>query len=87
MKKKTMFFLEHCVKYQIYIQTTLQEPDIKIPKATSSSEPSVVKSGNISLHTSDYAIEWVLEIPPNETKKVNLRYQVEHPIGTTITGL
>lgn len=69
------------------VKTTLQEPDIKIPKATSSSEPSVVKSGNISLHTSDYAIEWVLEIPPNETKKVNLRYQVEHPIGTSITGL
>ena len=65
---------------------TLQEPDIKMPKMSSLNEQTVVKSGNVSLHTTDYSIDWQLNIPPAETKKINLKYQLEHPLGTRITG-
>ena len=66
---------------------TLQDPEIKIPKQSASNEPSVVKAGNATLHTTDNSIDWLLNIPPNETKKIDLKYQIEHPLDTYITGL
>ena len=66
---------------------TLQDPEMKIPKQSASNEPAVVKVGNATLHTTDNSIDWLLNIPPNEAKKVNLKYQIEHPLDTRITGI
>jgi len=68
------------------IKITLQDPDIKFPKGTSS-DTSIIKNGNASLYTNNNAIEWELEVPSSETKTINLKYQVEHPIGVRIEGL
>jgi len=68
------------------IKITLQDPDIKFPKGTSS-DTSIIKNGNASLYTNNNTIEWELELPSSETKTINLKYQVEHPIGVRIEGL
>ncbi|XP_057307607.1 protein F37C4.5-like [Hydractinia symbiolongicarpus] len=68
------------------IRVMLQEPDIKFHNK-STRKPTVIKSGNATLYTNDYKIEWVCDIAASETKKIDLRYQVEHPVGTNITGL
>ncbi|XP_065649065.1 protein F37C4.5 isoform X2 [Hydra vulgaris] len=69
------------------IKVTLKEPDIKIPKSTSTSEPPLITHDNVTLHTSDYKLEWILEIASNETKTINLRYEVEHPVDSIVRGL
>ena len=63
------------------------EPEIKLPKSGSNNEQSLIKVGNASFYTADYKIEWLLEIPANETKTINLKYQVELPLGAEMTGL
>eukprot|EP00111_Clytia_hemisphaerica_P006911 TCONS_00020029-protein len=68
------------------IKITLQDPDIKFPKGNSS-DTSIIKNGNASLYTNNNTIEWELEVPSSETKTINLKYQVEHPIGVRIEGL
>ncbi|XP_057307602.1 protein F37C4.5-like [Hydractinia symbiolongicarpus] len=66
------------------IKVTLQEPDIKLINKKPTNEPEVIKNGNATLYTSDYKIEWVCDIAASETKKIDLRYQVEHPAGTVL---
>ena len=64
---------------------TLQEPQITLPKV--SSDAALIKHGDAQLNTSNYELQWSIEVPASETKTVNLKYQIEYPVGTTITGI
>ena len=55
---------------------TLNEPLIKHPEKYDLSKPIRLNKTN--------NVEWDLEIGPNETKEISLRYTVEHPVGEVV---
>ena len=69
------------------LQVTLQDPDIKIPKNSSSSDAQLISIGNATLNLNNREIEWKLEVEPTKTKVINLKYQVERPAGLNIKGM
>jgi len=69
----------------VLLQVTLQEPQINLPKTNS--DAALIKQGDAQLNTSNYEIQWSFEVPASETKSVNLKYQIEYPVGTTVTGI